>query len=146
MDYEDAKKITDHIQKYISGLYLSGSMRRKEPIVNDIDFITKRPLDNIITDFIYSGYNFKVIINGEEYKQIKFINVISDIVIDIWRARDNYEYKFLKWMRDMDKGHNIFYRKLAKAKGLILSDRGLKLDDKYIGFNTKKDLINLLIK
>lgn len=139
MLYTDVKPIVKHIQKYIKGLYASGSYRRKEDNVNDLDFITKRNLDEVIDDF-KNMYETEIIKQGDDYAQIKLDLDEGPLNIDIWRANDDYEYNFLKWMRDFDKGHNIYYRKLAKDNGYTLSDRGLKKGDKYIHIGKKSNL------
>lgn len=143
MNFDRAKTIASHIMYNIKGLYITGSIKRKEDFINDIDFITKRDLNDILLDFDYF-YNIEVKQKGNDYMRLDFICSYGNINIDIWKANDNYEYKFLKWMRNLDKGHNIYYRKLAKDKGLILSDRGLKNGNVYLNINTKENLIKAL--
>jgi len=141
MYINDAIKIKNHIIQYVKGLYFTGSIRRKEHDINVIDFITKRDLQEVYLDIaeLYLG-NIKVNREGDKYMSLTFESEYGDINIDIWRAMDNYEYKFMKWLRNMPRDENIYYRHLAKEKGLTLSDRGLKYRNFFINIPTLKIL------
>lgn len=147
MLYKDALPLVKHIQKYIKGLYVSGSFKRKEEEINDLDFITKKKIDDLLDKFQYY-YDIRILRQGNDYASIIIELPKQDLKIDIWRGDDNYQYKFLKWFRDIDKGHNIYYRKLAKEKGYILSDRGLKniKHNYFMDFSNKKSLMKFLLK
>lgn len=148
MELKKINNIVTHIRHNIAGMYISGSVKRKEPIINDIDIITKRELSRVLDDFKYF-YNAKVNKEGDSYMQIKLDDITyGPIIIDIWKANSDSEYKFLKWMRNLDKGHNIFLKKKAKERGYSLSDRGLRNLETgaYREFDTKKDLIDFLLK
>ena len=91
--------------------------------------------------------NFDTLVIGPDYARIRvYYTHQYSISVDIWKANNMYEYKFLKWMRTMDKEHNIGYRLMAKNKGLLLSDRGLydREIDHYYTFDTLENLIKFL--
>lgn len=132
---EFIKEVAEYLKKNIKGLYITGSIRRKENVINDIDFITKRNLNDILEEIrflpLLNDDKFLVLSFGEKYLSVKIECLCRhkvSITVDIWRAFDDYEYKFLKWMRNIDKGRNIYLRKKAKEKGYRLSDRGLMID------------------
>jgi DNA polymerase/3'-5' exonuclease PolX len=144
MDYTKADIIAKYFQLYIPDLFISGSLHRKEKIINDIDFITNTDLD-ILFNMIKENFNIKLLSKGQNYMSLILISSYGKIKIDIWKANNKYEYKFLKWMRNLDKGHNIYYRKEAKKKGLTLSDRGLKDNNQYYDFTSRKKLLDFII-
>lgn len=141
MLYSQAKN-TDHwIRLYVRGLYPVGSFRRKEETINDLDYVTMRPLTYILDEFrvAYMQDNDDDIIvdeQGDYYMSLKMKMDFGYFQVDFWRARDKYEYFFLKTMRTLDKDHNIYWRRMAINKGLRLSDRGL-----YKGSHNRVNLI-----
>ena len=144
------KQIVDNIVRLldenVKGLYVVGSYRRNEDIINDLDFVTKRDLNDVLRD-INRIMNFDSLVIGPDYVRIRLYYTHQySISVDIWKANNMYEYKFLKWMRTMDKEHNIGYRLMAKNKGLLLSDRGLydREIDHYYTFDTLENLIKFL--
>jgi DNA polymerase (family 10) len=145
MEYNYIKKITNHIQKYIKGLYIVGSIRRKEEIVNDIDFVTKKDIDEIIKDFS-NLYDIYIDTMGDKYTSFSILIGNNAIKVNIWKANDKYEYDQTKTLRTLDKGHYIALRKLAKNKGFRLSESGLydHNNGHFIHFKNKKELIFLL--
>jgi DNA polymerase/3'-5' exonuclease PolX len=146
MKLEVAEQIVRHIKDRIKGLHITGSIKRKEPNIADIDFLTNKNL-TYITSEIMQLYNTKINSTGPYYTSLYISTVHGVIKIDLWRPRDVYEYKFLKWFREMPKGKNIHYRTLAKKKGLSLSDRGLYTDSnhtEYIDFDTLDELKQFL--
>jgi len=145
MEYNYIKKITNHIQKYIKGLYIVGSIRRKEELVNDIDFVTKKDLPNLLEEFA-SLYDITVNTLGEKYTSFTLSSDHFKIEVNIWKANDEYEYVQNKILRTLDKGHYIGLRKLANKKGLKLTEQGLydTTNKHYIHFKNKKELLKLL--
>jgi len=144
------KQIVDNIVRLlddnVKGLHAVGSYRRGEDIVNDLDFVTERDIRDVLRDIIRL-MNFDTLILGPEFTRIHvYYTHQYSITIDIWIAKDTYEYKFLKWMRTMDKEHNIGYRLMAKKHGLVLSDRGLYDKDTghYYNPETLEQLLALL--
>jgi DNA polymerase/3'-5' exonuclease PolX len=145
MEYNYIKKITNHIQKYIKGLYIVGSIRRKEEIVNDIDFVTMKDLPSLLQQFA-SLYDIVITALGEKYTSFTLTSDDFDVEVNIWKADDEYEYVQNKILRTLDKGHYIGLRKLANKKGLKLTEKGLydSTNKHYIHFKNKKELIKLL--
>jgi DNA polymerase/3'-5' exonuclease PolX len=145
MEYNFIKKISNHIQKYIKGLYIVGSIRRKEALVNDIDFITRKDLPILLEEFS-NLYDIVVNALGEKYTSFTLSSDDLEIEVNIWKANDEYEYVQNKILRSLDKGHYIGLRKLANKKGLKLSEQGLynTANKHYIHFKNKKELLKLL--
>lgn len=145
MDYDVAKSIIENIQSKIKGLYISGSFRRGEEEIGDIDFITRRSLSSVLWEF-QDYFNIKIVRHGLKMASIIMKFPYHEAQIDIWHAKDKYEYKFLKWMRNMDKGRSIAYRKMAKEKGLVLSDYGLEDKEKkeFYDFDTLTEMREFL--
>ena len=144
MDYSTAQSIANALKKDThKTVFIAGSLKRKEPIINDIDVIIDMNRYNYIPNLQdnIKELGLKQKLNGYKYKSYD----LNGIKIDFWLSHDPYELKFLKWMRTMEKGKNIYYRKKAREKGLILSDRGLKnKENDYFDFNTLSELTEFL--
>jgi len=142
MDYETAARIVSFINKHIKGLYVVGSIRRREDINNDIDFITTKNLDVILDNFrkIFDDIDIKV--EGDKYVDFK----VGDIEINIWKANNKIEYNHMKILRTLDKGHTIGLRRMAKEKGMRLSEKGLYnfRTKNYTTFKTLGELKRML--
>jgi len=137
MNYKEASNFDKFIRKKSKGLYPTGSLKRKSPIINDIDYITLRNLDHILKE-IYIP--FEVLKNGKKHKSI----IIEEVQVDFWRAKDRYELFYKRLLRDLDKGHSIYYKKQAKKIGLHLSEVGLFENNHKIDITNKKELKKLL--
>lgn len=142
MEYKNIIKIVKMIKKHITGLYITGSIKRKTPFINDIDFITLRPLNEIISELGDIWPYFGIIKDGNKHKSI-YLEIL-DLQIDIWKAENKYELFFKRLLRDLDKGHSIYYKKMAIKKGLKLSEKGLFRDDKLINVSNRKELKEIL--
>ena len=134
------------IKKEVKGLHIVGSLgRNSKNIIGDIDFVTSRNLGEIIINinkaFNPLGIGAKIMLFGNKYASLLFDNHIN---IDIWKADNKNELKYLKINRKIDKGHNIAYRKKAKELGFKLNDFGLFEGDKQITYNNENELRNLL--
>ena len=142
MKLQEAIELNKEIKHHIKGLYIVGSLRIKEEEIDYLDYITKRDLNDVFKDFDnWNNGNIQIIREGNLYISF-YLTGIEWVKIDIWRARDIYEYDFLKVLRSMDKGHNIWLRLKAISHGYKLSDRGMtKIDnDEKIAIKNKKDL------
>ena len=51
MNYNKALQIANEIKKKVRGLIITGSLTRGHDIINDIDFLTFRDLDDVVDDF-----------------------------------------------------------------------------------------------
>ena len=149
MDYYRAIEFVNEINNYIPGLYIVGSIRRKEEIINDIDFVTKRPMIDVIDDFsIYFGDKMQIEKEGNKYSKIKVTDpyyMRGSIDIDIWATESDEEFKFTKWLRSMDKGHVIGLCRKADIQGLRLSTKGLYRGKESIPVKTLTELKQMLL-
>ena len=149
MDYYRAIEFINEINNYIPGLYVVGSIRRKEEIINDIDFVTRRPMIDVIDDFsLYFGDKMQIIKEGKKYSKIKITDpyfMRGSIDIDIWATETDTEYKFTKWLRSMDKGHVIGLSRKAEMLGMKLSTKGLYKGNEEIKVKTLIELKQMLL-
>jgi len=149
MDYYKALEFVNEVNNYIPGLYVVGSIRRKEELIKDIDFITKRPLIDVVDDFsLYFGDKLKIEKEGSKYTKLKITDPYykrGTIDIDIWATETETEYKFTKWLRSMDKGHVIGLCRKAELQGMKLSTHGLYEGNKSIPVKTLSELKSLLL-
>lgn len=139
-NYDDIK---DSVQKFleeIKGLTIVGSFKRKDTKINDLDFVTKRDLNDVLED-VKKYYDIKVVKHGKKYLQFK----MDDLIFDVWKAEPE-DFKHMIIMRSLDKGHSIGYKKKAKEKGFKLNDNGLFKSDSGERINIKslKELKNIL--
>jgi len=144
MEYSLVQSINRHIQGLIKGLRVTGSYKRKSEIINDLDYITKKPLDYIKTQF-KDYYDVDVIKDGERYIRLLFKSDFGNLPIDIWYVSDNYEYYYACLMFDMDKAHSIYWKKQALKHNYHLSNLGLKnAIGQWIDITNKQKLRKLL--
>jgi hypothetical protein len=148
MLYDEIKPFVTMLLLHLPYIEIVGSYSRNEYTVNDLDIITMTPIIEVINDIQKMLNNVKI--NSFEIKYIgsQYAKIIINFTktkslnIDIWSTNSNYEYKFLKWMRSIDKGRNIAYRKMARNKNYTLSDRYLydNITKKFIDFNDIEEL------
>ena len=145
MNYIYADTLASYLQKFVKGLHRIGSLRRKEEVINDIDFVTKRDLHDIIND-INHIFDFEIHSFGNKFCNFSIRTAHGMKRIDVWRADDDNELKRIRTLRTLDKGHFIGLRKKANQQGLTLSEKGLyePSSKRYINFKNKRDLYNIL--
>ena len=81
MQYEKALQIAKEIMNKVKGLIITGSLKREHDIINDIDFLTFRDLDDVVNDFkkkiacvnIESKGNKRVILNIGNYFKVNIL-------------------------------------------------------------------------
>lgn len=142
--YEEAKHYTDYLKKFVKGLYTTGSVRRKEPVVNDFDFITKRHIQDVIMDFMNVMDEVEVIKQGLKMCSLIIKQKKKIFKVDIWRAGSAYEYFFKKLMHDINAGHAIGWKNKAKKAGYELSDTGLRENGILVDVKNKSELKRLI--
>lgn len=129
MDYYKAIELVKEITDDIKDLYVVGSIRRKEDTITDLDFVTRRPMVDVVDDFmVFYGDNIQIAKEGTRYAHLRiFDSYFSSrpIAVDIWHTDNPEEYKFTKWLRTLDIGHVIGYMKKANDKHMRLSTKGL---------------------
>lgn len=142
MEYRSAKILSNLIKKHAQGLYLTGSLKRKEPVINDIDFITIRPIQNVYDQLKkFFGTQLKFVKGDKKYMQLN----IRNVPVDIWHADTVEELLLKRFLRDVDKGHAIGLHKKANKKGYRLTEKGLfDKDGKKIQINNVQELHELL--
>ena len=143
MNYNEALKIVQQIKKVISGLYVTGSVKRKSQQINDIDFITMKDLNLVLDSIIKKFINVTILKNGKKHLSIILDDL--DIQVDFWKASNKYELFYKRLLRDLDKGHTIYWRKQARKVGLRLTENGLyDNNNNLLDISNTKELKNLL--
>jgi len=127
LTYIQAEKIVNSLKTYVKDLYVTGKFRRKENEIDELSFISKIPLtymaDRLTQYFDNPKLDFEV--QGKRYMRIKMPCDYGDVYMDFWKPRDEYEYFFYKTYLNMDKGDQIYYKKMAINKGYVLTQHGL---------------------
>jgi hypothetical protein len=142
MEYKNIIKIVKMIKNQITGLYLTGSIKQKIPFINKIEFITLRPLNEIISELGDIWPYFGIRKDGKKHKSIHL--EILDLQIDIWKSENKYELFYKKLLKDLDNNNKFYYKKMAINKGLKLTKKGLFRDDKLINVSNRKELKEIL--
>lgn len=115
------QKMSNIIKKMPRSLKLVGSIARGDVKAKDIDFITKENMESVMKKIDKIFKNVKRIRIGKMNASL----LINKVPVDIFRYEKPIEEKFIKFARTNEKGRNIYYRKQAKKKGLLLNDKGL---------------------
>jgi DNA polymerase/3'-5' exonuclease PolX len=99
----------------------TGSVIRQEDKINDLDFLTYKPLDEIL-EKINKDFQTQIISNGSKFLHFKLYDF--GIEVNIWKMnKDNH--LFMKLSHDYDKQLQISMRRIAKKMGYKLNNNGL---------------------
>ena len=144
MKLEQAKKLAEQIMNqirpYCDRLMVAGSIRRKKPIVRDVDLVLiPKPLlwHRIITT-LQQNMDAKVLKHGEKAAQL----TIDGVNVDLYSATEE-TWEPLLLIRTGSAQHNIKLSMLAQKKGMKLTHKGLIKDEKNIA-STEREIFNLL--
>jgi len=144
MKLEQAKKLAEQIMNqicpYCNRLIVAGSIRRKKPVVRDVDLVLiPKPLlwHRIITT-LQRNMDAKVLKHGEKAAQL----TIDGVNVDLYSATDE-TWEPLLLIRTGSAQHNIKLSMIAQTKGMKLSHKGLIKDEKNIA-STEQEIFNLL--
>jgi len=125
MNYQLAKNISNFITYNIKGLHVSGSLKRKSSIINDIDYITKKPLNPIKNELYKLFDNIETLKDGMKHKSFLLEIYDQPVQLDIWKAENDYELFYKRFNRDLERGKSIYYKKQARKLGYKLTENGL---------------------
>lgn len=140
--HNKAIQIAKELQSYAKGLMITGSLYRNHEFVKDIDFLTLRPLYDVLNDFKKIA-GLQVLRNGSKILSILIGGVYH---IDIWHVPSKLLLPFYKL--EYDEGlANIKYKRIAKKHGMKLSINGLTKDGIPVeNFKTKEQIMSYLRK
>jgi DNA polymerase (family X) len=121
-----------------------GSVASKQPIINDLDFITIKPLDAVAEVFKqYFPTTWRDSSQGD--KRFDYYPIINDkkLVINIWHAKPN-ELNTFYFAYGYPRQFVIAMRKKALEMGYKLNQYGIYLNDKKIIAKSVEDIFKLL--
>ena len=125
-------------------MIITGSLTRHHDIINDIDFLTFRDLDDVVNDF-----KKKIAATNIEQNGMKraILNIGNYFKVNIWHIPNKSLLPFFKLEFDSGKA-NIKYKNIAKHHDLKLSTKGLWKGNTSLNsnFNTKNQIIKYLKK
>ena len=144
MNYNKALQIANEIKKKVRGLIITGSLTRGHDIINDIDFLTFRDLDDVVNDFIKKIASVNIEQKGTKRA---ILNIGNYFKVNIWYIPNKALLPFFKLEFDSGKA-NIKYKTIAKRHGMKLSINGLWKGNVSLNpnFNTKNQIIKYLKK
>lgn len=120
--------VTSIIDNLPSYLIPVGSYSRGANRINDIDFLSLKPLNEVYNDIQKRFPNVSPVVHGSNYTQLLLNPSKSNMTIDIWKTTDK-GLLFAKFARESPQKYVIRSRAQAKRKGYRLTDEGLyKLD------------------
>jgi DNA polymerase/3'-5' exonuclease PolX len=140
----DTKQLLTIVKTLPNYLILTGSsVQHKIKKYNDIDFLSFKPLKEVIQDIIIIYPNLEIVRNGNLYIDL----IINGIHINVWKVNKN-NYLFMKLSHDYSKYFVINMRKKAYELGYKLNPYGLyKIvngKEKEVRINNIQELFNLL--
>lgn len=135
--------LDNKLNKYTKAYCIVGSYRRKKPFSRDVDILITSKLDNFIKHIRRLG-DFHIYSHGDD-KISGYL--VSDIVIkiDVFKV-DKDKLAFMKLYSTGSKEWNIYMRYIAKSKGYLLNQNGLKniKSGRYIPCKTEKCIFKKL--
>lgn len=124
----------------------TGSYLRDEPVINDLDFLTFKDIDDVINDIAKKYEIVRIRAQGPLYADIiiKYSKnrgaEVANVPINIWKINEENEL-FQHLAHDYDKQLNISIRKKAKRKGYTLnSNEVLDVHGHMLYFNNIQDI------
>lgn len=130
-------------------LQITGSIKRKNTINKDIDFllITDKPIDYIY--FKNKGPNDiidNIDLKNEGKQRITFVIKVHNMTLNVdYFITTNENLPFAKYQYDSGQLYNVRSRVKAKAMGYKLNQYGLFKNGKRInGIHTEKDIFKVL--
>ncbi len=134
-----AKRIIKYLPNH---LITVGSVERGLAQVNDIDLMTTKDLDDVISD-IRHMYKVKIMVHGKSYIHLLLKYHGKYYPVDIWRY-DADNLLFAKFARIGSQQYIIRTREQAKRLGYTLDDTGLYKNGHKLQIQSKKRLLHLL--
>jgi DNA polymerase/3'-5' exonuclease PolX len=119
----------------------TGSYKRGNEFINDLDFLTYNNLQEIYNDMKLMGWNMTMISNGTKFLHFRLWDIID---VNIWKInKDNHIFQ--KLAHDYDTTFQISARRIAKNKNMKLTNEGL-YDENGIKIPIKKmkDIFDIL--
>lgn len=143
LTYKEAVDISKRLPGY-KHLIPAGSVASKQPIANDLDFITTIPLDKY-----YAAFNnafpktWRDTSIGE--KRFDFYPIIGDkkLVINIWYAKKD-ELPTFYFAYAYPRQFVIAMRRRAKTMNMQLNQYGIYLNGKKIAIDNVKKIFDIL--
>jgi len=125
MRLEQARQIANNIKKiltpYCDRIEIAGSIRRRKPIVHDIDIVLiEKPESALIIPSLLATIG-AITLNGSKIKRLHYGD--ADINIDIYTATPA-SWSTLLLIRTGSKKNNIRLATIAKRKGWQLKANG----------------------
>jgi len=137
-----ANEIKNNLKKLkeIKQIEIAGSIRRKQPQIKDIDIIaTSKNTKKVIDKFISLKQVKKVLAKGSTKAMVMYNNIQCDL-----RVVPEESYSATLQYFTGDKQHNITLRKIAKNKGLKLSEYGITGKNKKFITKTEAQVYKIL--
>jgi DNA polymerase/3'-5' exonuclease PolX len=136
-----AKELKDFFMKNAFKVEIVGSIRRKRPIVNDLDFVVIPKMS--FYNSLHSLNGVSILRSGVKMTQL----IYKDVQIDIYYANEG-NFEVLRLIRTGSAEHNKRLCTEARNRGMILhaDGRGLYKGDKMIACTEEGILKTLLGK
>ncbi len=138
-----AKQVEDTIKPLIEEIKIVGSIRRKRPMIGDIDFVVKA------TDANWSRIantlkKSQIICTGSSLIKLNLPFECNLFQVDFYRANDN-NFGIQELIRTGSAEHNTWLASYAIAKGCRLKySDGLIKDDQVIAGKTEENIFTAL--
>jgi DNA polymerase/3'-5' exonuclease PolX len=147
INYDDVNKLEDKLTKFSKSIVLTGSYRRKKPVLRDIDILFKysktKSLEKYLEYLKIVFKNIYIYSNGPNKVSLIFHDV--KYKADIFIANEANYYSMLLYTTG-SKDFNIFMRTHAKKLGFLLNQNGIFKNGKKINKDddSEKKLFDIL--
>jgi DNA polymerase (family 10) len=137
-----AEEISELVKDKAENLSISGSLRRMQDTVGDIDIlVASNERGKVIDAFVGSPLVKKILAKGDTKASI--IIKTNDLQVDLRVVGiDSYGAALQYFTGSV--AHNIKVRKLAKEKGLKINEYGVFKGEEYIAGANEKEIYSLL--
>lgn len=131
---------------YLKPVEVVGSMRRRKPIVGDIDLIGVATASgwSLVKYSLVGMVNAKVKMSGSEILRLLVPFARGYAQIDVYRATED-NYGIVKLVRTGSAKHNVYLAKRAIKMGMHMAySKGLTKDDEVIAGKTETEVFEAL--
>jgi DNA polymerase (family 10) len=138
-----ASQISEKIRPLCVRLELVGSIRRKKPVVGDIDFVLVAS-DGNWTKIVSCFKKSNVICAGNQLIKVNYLMDGDLFQADFYRAYDK-NFGIQQLIRTGSADHNMWLASYALSKGFRLKySEGLHKDEKVIACQTEENVFEAL--
>jgi DNA polymerase/3'-5' exonuclease PolX len=147
MQLADALELSNQLCARMPYLHITGSVRRKQPVVHDLDYVSTQPLSSVLRDFNQHFTIVAIRAVGDRYISllVRVQKGQQAVQVDVWHAVDRTDFVFQQFHHTGNQLFNIATRAQAKRLGYLLNEHGLWKNGRRVkGITKERDIFKAI--